>query len=313
MTTEATARYRYQVYHCLSQIMLQGMTDDALATVRNIIDLPTTASRSIDDWKAMHYALFGLNVYPYATEFLSEDGFFGGTITQSLLMLYRDADYKADDNEPLDHTGNQLGFLASLSLAEAQAHQEDIIQAIYHNTNLQRQAFDEQVLPWTPALVMAIHEQGDEIFSIFADFMLDTLIQHRLQLGDDSAYPTQTFTLPPPPDILNREGTGFREIADYLLTPIYSGLYFSRDDIVRLSQQLALPQGHGKRQSMFTYLMNTAIEERQLDNLLQLIENKAHLWQSFYQQQITIPQFADAWIDRLGITLKFIATIRSAL
>lgn len=313
MTSEATARYRHQVYHCLSQIILHGMTDDALGVMGNIIDLPNTAPYSIDDWKAMHYAIFGLNVYPYTTEFLSEDGFLGGAITQSLVALYHDADYDADDNEPLDHIGNQLGFLASLSLVEAQAHQEDIIQAIYHTTNLQRQALDEHVLPWTPALVIAIHEQGDETFSVLADFMLDTLVEHRLQLGDDSAYPTQTFTLPLPPDILNREGTGFREIANYLLTPIYSGLYFSRDDIVRLSQQLALPQGHGRRQSMFTHLINSAIEDGQLYNLLQLIEDKAHIWQAFYQQRITIPQFADAWIDRLDNTLTFIATIRSEL
>jgi len=313
MSAEAIARSRAQIYQLMSDVLLHGMTAGHLKSVKTLNDLPTTAPQSVDDWKAMHYALFGLNIYPYETEFLSTDGFFGGKVTDEIARLYYEAAYTAYVDEPLDHLGSLLGFMAMVCGEEAVGHKDDVVQAVYHMRLLQRKCLNEHILCWLPMFTLAVYAQGDETFAFLVNMLLDLTLVHHHDLGEDSSRPTRVFTLPPAPNILDNDNTGFREIADYLLTPVYSGLYFSRDDIVRLSQQLDLPHSHGKRLRMFTHLMNIAIENDKLIDLLGLLQDKATDWREFYEVRIPIPRFADVWIDRLDHTLKFLQTIRDAM
>jgi len=313
MSAETIARSRAQIYRLISDILLHGMTENHLKSVKTVPDLPATAPKSVDDWKALQYALFGLNVYPYETEFLSEDGFFGGKVTDEIARLYYEAAYRAYADEPLDHIGSLCGFMAMVCQEEAEAHKDQVMQAVYHMRLLQRKCLNEHILCWLPAFTLAVHAQEDETFSVLVDMLLELTFVHHRDLGEDSSRPTRVFTLPSAPNILNDKNTGFREIAEYLLTPVYSGLYFSRDDIVRLSEKLDLPHAHGKRHRMFTQLMNIAIEQDRLDDLLITLQDKAIDWREFYTKKVPILRFADVWIKQLENTLDFLQMIRDAM
>lgn len=293
--------------------MLVGMTDELLPIVNQLPQMDKIEAKPTDDWKADHYALFGMTVFPFETVFLSEDGFLGGSITESVARQFYDANFQPDERETVDHIGNQLGLMAFLTREEAEAREDEVIQAIQHLTHLQRQFLDSHLLRWLPALVIAIHRQGNESFSMIADLMLDLAFSHRHALEDDPLHPTQPQSLPPAPKILDDDQTGFSDIAEFLLTPVYAGLYLGRDDIARLGTQCGLPRGFGKSQHMLTNLLQTAIDHDLIDDLMQALQNEVHIWRDFYEQRVPDQRFSDAWITRLDETMQFLQTIRNAL
>lgn len=303
----------YRTYQLLSQVMLGDFTDDTLAIIHQLPEFDALESRPSDDWKADHYALFGMNVYAFETVLLSDDGLLGGAVTEAVARSYYEAGYQPDVSETADHIGNQLGLMAFLSGAEADAHEDDVVQAIHHMTHLQRKFLDEHLLCWLPSLVIAIHRQGDEAFSIIADIMLDLAIQHRKSLDEDPMHPAQLLILPPAPLILDNDKTGLKDIAEFLLTPVYSGIYLSRDDITRLGTQFRLPRGFGKRQQMLTNLLRTAVDYDAMDDLMGAFQDEVTVWSDFLHRRVPDKRFSSAWITRLDETTQFLQTIREVM
>ena len=80
MTLQQIALANSRAYHLCSQVMLVGMTNDILPIINTLPELNDIESQTTDDWKADHYALFGMNVFPYETVFLTEDGLLSLTI-----------------------------------------------------------------------------------------------------------------------------------------------------------------------------------------------------------------------------------------
>ncbi len=313
MRPQESARFNSRAYHLFSQVMLNGMTKDILPIINTLPELSEIEPQAVDDWKADHYALFNMNVFPYETVFLTEDGLLGGELSESVARAYYEGDFRTEDGETADHIGNELAFMAFLCSVEADAREDDVIQAIYYMTHLQRQFLDKHLLCWLPSLVLAIHQQGDERFSVIADLTLDLTLTHRQSLGDDSMHPTQPLTLPPAPNILDNENTGLSDIAEFLLTPVYSGFYLSRDDITRIGKQFQLPRGFGKRHQMLTKLLNTAIEHATIDDLMESLQVDINIARDFYSQRVSDKRFSEAWITRLDETTQFLQMIRDAL
>lgn len=313
MIPQETALAYSRAYDLFSQMMLFGMTDDLLPIINHLPELQRVESKSTDDWKADHYALFGMNVFPFETVFLAEDGLLGGIVTESVARAYYEAGYRPDESETADHIGNELGLMAFLCGAESDAREDEVTQAVYHMTHLQRQFLDTHLLCWLPSLVLAIHRQGNETFSIIADLVLDLSFKHRQSLDDDPMHPTPPLVLPPAPNILDNDKTGLKDIAEFLLTPVYTGLYFSRDDIARIGSQFRLPRGFGKRHQMLTNLLNTAVDYTAVDELMSALQDEVNTSRNFYSQRVPDKRFSEAWIKRLDETTQFLETIRSAL
>jgi putative dimethyl sulfoxide reductase chaperone len=313
MTPQQTALAHSRAYHLFSQMMLFGMTDDLLPIVNNLPDFTDTEAKSADDWKADHYALFGMSVFPFETVFLAEDGLLGGTVTESVTHAYYEAGYQSDDSETADHIGNELGLMAFLCGAESDAREDEVVQAIYHTIQLQRQFLDNHLLCWLPSLVLAIHQQGDEAFSVIADLVLDLVLKHRQSLYDDPMHPTQPLILPATPNILDDGKTGLKDIADFLLTPVYTGHYLSRNDITRIGGQFRLPSGFGKRHQMLTNLLSTAVDYATMDNLIGALQDEVNVSRNFYIQRVTDKRVSDAWVSRLDETTQFLQVIQDAL
>jgi len=313
MTPQEIALANSRAYHLVSQVMLFGMSDDLQQVITRIPEFQVIEPQTTGEWKADHYAVFGMNVFPFETVFLTEDGLLGGAVSDSVAHAYYEAGFRPDDSETVDHIGNELGLMAFLCDAEATAYEDDVVQAIYHATHLQRQFLDNHLLCWLPSLVIAIHQHGDERFSVIADLILDLAFKHRQALEDDTMNPTQSLVLPTVPHILESDETGLKEIAEFLLTPVYTGFYLSRDDIVRIGSHFQLPRGFGKRQQMLTNLLNTAVEYSAMDALMELLQDEINLRQKFYIQRVPDKRFSNAWISRLNETTQFLQMIRDAL
>ena len=313
MTPQETAIAYSRAYHIFGQILLSGMTDELHPLVSDMPELESIQPQSIDDWKADHYALFGMNVFPYETVYLTADGLLGGYITESVTKLYDEAGYQPDDSVTADHIANQLGLMAFLCSAEAEAREDEVTQAIYHMLHLQRQFLDQHLLHWLPSFVMSIHQQRYEAFSIIADLILDLAFDHRQSLDDDLMHSRQPLSLPPIPNILDDEKTGLKDIAEYLLTPIYTGIYLSRDDISRIGNQFRLPRGFGKRDQMLTQLFHTAVDHSAMNDLVRALQQEVDTWREFYLHRVPDDHYSTAWLSRLNGTTEFLDTIRSAL
>jgi putative dimethyl sulfoxide reductase chaperone len=313
MTPQETALINSRAYHLFSQVMLHGMTDEILPIINSLPEMRDIESQSTDEWKANHYALFGMNVFPYETVFLTEDGLLGGARSESVARAYYEAGFRSEDGETADHIGNELAFMAFLCGAESDAREDEVVQAIFHSTHLQRQFLDKHLLCWLPSLVLAIHQQRDERFSIIADLVLDLVVTHRQSLDDDPMHPTQSLSLPPAPNILESDKTELKDIAEFLLTPVYTGFYLSRDDITRIGRQFQLPRGFGKRHQMLTNLLNTAVDYSAVDDLMEALQEDINICQAFYEQRVPDKRFSHAWVTRLNETTQFLQMIRDAL
>ncbi len=123
--------------------------------------------------------------------------------------------------------------------------------------------------------------------------------------------------LPEPPPLLDDDKTGLREIANYLATPPWSGLYLSRADLGRLGRAERLPRGFGPRARMLANLLRSAATFDRLDPLLNQLAGMIQTWRSHYaalaEREVPILEMvAQTWLERLDATEEIITRMRAA-
>jgi len=305
-----------QTYSLLSRLFTYGLTEGDLEAVRQTEAL-TSHLRALfdaDEAAADHQHIFGFNVFAYESVFLDPTGQLGGAVENSTIRDYRLSGFEIDIAAPAtDHIGHQLEYLAFLGKREAGAQEENQQTHVELMRQYQRAFLDTHILRWLPPLVLATRNQNHPFYSSLADMTAETIINHRASQDEPAA---AAFNLPQPPDLLEQEGTGLKEIAAYLLTPAYSGIYLSRDDISRLARDQSVPRGFGERRQMLISLMRSVAAYgdtgRTFSSLQQLAEN----WEEAYREMATrsapMPTAA-TWMRRAAETASIIARMRSQL
>ena len=117
-------------------------------------------------------------------------------------------------------------------------------------------------------------------------------------------------------DLLADERTGLKEIAEFLLTPIYSGIYLSRDDIGRLARQQGVPRGFGDRQLLLLNLLRSAAKYETLGQVIDGLEELAGRWEQAYAEMMPSPGVggpAAMWRTRAAATVALLEQIRSRI
>ena len=305
---EATARSR--AYDLFGRLFAGGPTAGLLPTVHAIPDLAASlpATLDTDHAAAAHQHLFGFNVFPHESIFLGAGSELGGPVADGVRAFYRRAGYRADASLPAgDHLAGELGLLAFLASAEADAWEDGETGHAERIRALQRDFLDLHLLRWLPPLVQAIRQQAEPFYRALAGLTQDLALDHRSRLGDDLLAPAAPFYLPPLPDLLADKRTGLRDIATHLLTPAYSGLYLSRDDIARLARSGHLPRGFGERRQMLTNLLRSAAEYDSLPRLLAdvglLVGGWRGAYRAFGEQGLPAATgIAAVWLERLAAT-----------
>ncbi|MCB0079023.1 MAG: molecular chaperone TorD family protein [Anaerolineales bacterium] len=253
----------------LGELLLHGLTEQTLPTVRALPELAGHLSDSFeaDEAAAAHYRLLVLNLFPYASSFLSDEGLLGGAISDQLLTLYRRYDFDVSrEDVAADHLGLIALFLAQLATWQHAARHGD-----EQWLALQREVVTTQLLPWLPAFCHAVQRQAAPFYAALVDLTLQLALS---LLPAEAVVPAPD--LPLPVDPLAHERSGLREIAAFLTHAAQSGLFLSRDDIGRVAHDLDLPRGFGSRADT---LENTMRSAAQYNALPALVAAWQRLWQ----------------------------------
>lgn len=318
MNNAEFALARSRAYALFSRIFMGGIDADALPFLQHLPELAESfdaMSWDADEAAAQHYQLFGLNVFPYESIFLHDDGMLGSVVTEAVQETYRRIGFTPTSSESADHLANELAALAFLVGAEADALSDSEQAQSQRMRHLQRQFLDEHLLRWFPALVQAVHQQDVPYYSELSDVLLRMFIEHRESLGEDLLAQAGEFALPDVPVLLEREKTGLKDIAAFLLTPALSGLYLSREDIRRLGRTVELPHGFGSRQQMLTNLLRVAADYQQLEAVLQQMLELVQQWQRHYDTvaaHSTLQCIAPVWQQRLIHSANMLAQMQAA-
>jgi TorA maturation chaperone TorD len=295
---------RSRTYAILGRLYRHGLDEETLPTIRAISQLAAALPDSfdVDEAAADHHHLFGFNVFPFQSIFLDPAGLLGGDISEQVLRFYREAGYGSggESVENPDHIGQELGFLAFLSGAEAAAWQDNLAAAAGRMAALIGDFLDRHLLLWLSPLILAIRQQAHPFYTALADLTLDVLLDHRRDLDGS---PTTFSSLPAAPKLLEDEKTSLRDIAAYLLSPPLSGIYLSRDDIGRLARKAGLPRGFGKRRDMLLNLLRSASQYDQFGQILALLQAVVTGWQEAYAEI----EWAGEWQARVRETGSMLA------
>jgi TorA maturation chaperone TorD len=302
---------RSNAYHLFSRLFQRGLTPALLPLVNTFPELAValadpadTAAFDPDQLAADHSHLFGFNIFPYQSLFLDEASSLGGRVSEEVLEFYNRVGFSVlQGGECPDHIGLELAFLAFLSAGEADAWEDGQMPVAQRNRRWQRRFHDEHLLRWLPGLSRAVRQQGERFYTALADLTLQLALEHRKDLANDLPAPRQDFQLPPIPDEIKNEMPSLNGVALILLTPAYSGLYLSRDDISRLARPLNIPCGVGARQQMLTYLVQAAADDDRLPCLLESLQALVGAWSSFYtackEGEPALAQISSVWLERL--------------
>lgn len=314
------ARARQHSYQLLGQIYLTGVTNEVLPLVQAVPELAQALPEpcDLDEAAATHYQLFGFNVFPYEAIFLDESGLLGGEVTVSVRHSYHHFGYvdEAAGHGP-DHIGQELAAMAFLCLAEAEALARGAGKTAVSRQHQQITFLQHHLLRWLPAFVHAVKTQDDAFYTAVAKLTLAFIDDHYQSLLLATGQLPEKWAMPSSPCGLNDEETGLKDIAKFLTTPVYSGLFFSRDDVGRLARHLDLPRGFGDRQQLLTNLMRTAVQYDQFSTWLKVLETAAGDWQTAYQAQAAhkpwLLPFVQPWQERAAQTISHITYMQSEL
>lgn len=292
---------RSRAYEALAGALHEGITP-ALAGVLG------ADGQDAEALAAEHYRVLGLNVYPYAGVFLSGDGLMGGVEADACQAFYASVGWEVPNQQP-DHLGVQLGALGWLAGAEADALFDGAGGQAARVRGLRRRFLDERVLTWLPTFARAVTWQGEGVMADLARLALELAVTDRQALGDDLMGGFGApLALPSPPDLMADPKTTLRDIAHYLTTTAWAGLYLSRDDIARWAQRHAVPTGFTDRQTLLHNVLRSAVAYGRFAPLMDDLRALAEDWAGYYEAG-TWP-WREVWAARARQTATMLREVR---
>lgn len=286
MAPAQAAWAHHHSYALLSRLFLEGLTAEIVPYLQQVEALAPLLPCPFDEDQAAagHQQLFGFEIFPYEAIFLDESGLLGGALSNAITSSYRQAGYQVgSSSESADHVGHELGLLAWLAGAEAEAL-EDGLALVAQNLQARRQDFlQRHLLRWLPALVLAIGQEGVPFYTALADLTLQ-LCEEEVTTDVEAGANAASYRLPQPPQLLGEKDTGLKEIAGFLLTPPFSGLYLSHSSLARLARELGLPRGFGSRRQILVNALRSAAQYDMLPQLLAGLEQIVTQWERGYAE-----------------------------
>lgn len=327
MASSNEAQGRSRLYTLCQALYMAGITADILSIVRDVPELSATVpeTMAVDELGAMHQQLFGFNLFPFESTFLGQEQLLGNVISEAVDAQFRRLGYlPTGESGAADHIGEELGLLAHLCAAEADAVEDQKWLIVQQLRRAQKSFLEEHLLRWLAPFIVAVQRHEIPFFSEVATITLTLVAEHYLALLQDEygegmpakapKIPTTqsagqqhvTWQLIAAPDLVADPKTSLRDIAIFLLTPVYSGIFLSRDLINQLGRMQRLPRGFGSREQMFTNLLRTAAQYEATPVLLEGIEAELANWGNRYEaivqyHPILVP-FVQPWLTRLEDT-----------
>lgn len=339
---------RSRAYGLFSRLYRGGLTSNDLPVVCAIDALSphVAAVFDADEAAADHYAVFGLDVFPFAGSYLDADGLTGGRAADAAYAFYEEAGLTVSaSGESADHLSTELALLEYLTATEANALRNrtspDPNPSEADRARARQLRFlKAHVFTWLPPFLEALSRQDDPFYRALGELTLDLVLDHCEALGKrhgarDAAASEGLDPEPTPrskadtprsaaddenetaddisaDDLLDRERTGLGDIAAFLATPAKSGLCLSRGDIAAMSRSEELPRGFGSRAQTLTNLLRSSVEFGRVDELLERLRLRIRDARTFYTAVAAagLSDEAASWLERLTATERIIDRLR---
>ena len=310
LTATEIATARSHTYALFARLYQSGPT---LELHPIVVGIPQLAEQMTDPFDAdleatHHQTLFGFNVFPHESVFLTGDGLLGGSITQQVVESYNQMGFDtAPDSIAPDHICQELGFLAYLCAAECDAHQYGHQKSVERLQQAQFDFLDRHLWRWLPPFADAVAEMGGPFYAALSDLTCRLAGDHLLTIS----LPSSHFDLPETDFTLDDSNTRLADIAELLIRPGRCGFLLSKADLIQLGRDFGLPTGFGERKQLLLNLMRSAVNfDRfpELVHMLQMLAARRHNAYGRQADQLPVTAtYAHTWQERTAAIMELLA------
>ncbi|HIE59027.1 MAG TPA: hypothetical protein EYH43_04070 [Persephonella sp.] len=174
---------RINMYGLLSRLFIEEVDPFTLAKIKENEDLleffPNTREwdkfweKDVmklveEDLNVDFTTIFILNVYPYESVFVNDEGHINPTITNPTLIFYRDNGYSIDLNKTRalspDHIGVELEFMMNLVQEELNALAKEDEKEVERIRKIQKKFLEEHLANWSLPYLLAVKDIAETPF-----------------------------------------------------------------------------------------------------------------------------------------------------
>lgn len=309
-----TAIARSRLYALVGNVYQFGLTPELLPVVQAIEEFALTLSSeyAASEAAAAHQRIFGFALFAHESIFLDPSGMLGGPTAEKVATHYAELGYPSNSNAADgDHLGAELTLLAHLCGAEAEAWEDGEQAQAIRMQAAQCRFMQNHLLQWIAPCLWAIRQEGDPFYSAVAEVTWDLVSDHYTSIAK---LPAWAIELPAPPTLLSDPKTSLRDIAEFLMTPCYSGLFLSRTAVGELGRALQLPRGFADRTTMLVNLMQSAAQYdgslALLEQLIAKFEATSRWYNSCRHGSAKLDFALQPWIERTEATVNLLGEMR---
>ncbi|ACO03185.1 MAG TPA: hypothetical protein DEP48_06195 [Persephonella sp.] len=187
---------RINMYGFLSRLLIEEIDAETLRKIKNneeILDLfPNTKQWDLfwekdekklieEDLNVDFTTVFLLNVYPYESVFIHDEGHINPTVTNPTLIFYREHGYSIDLNKTRalspDHIAVEMEFMMNLIQEELDSLKKENENEAKRLRNIQKRFLEEHLGSWGPVYLMAARDMAEtpfyyDVCQLALDFIL---------------------------------------------------------------------------------------------------------------------------------------------
>lgn len=197
--------------------------------------------------RAEYTDLFVVQLYPYASVYLSASGQLGGVVQEHIAGFWRVL--KQPVPRDPDHIATLFSTYAQLahhSISGDEAYLSGLVPQLRH-------AFLwEHMASWILPFTARVCELGSTAYRAWATLIVDAFEAEAAQVGPPSILPLHLRNAPPLPRTVDLD-----ELVNIVFSPIRSGMIIARADISRCARDLGL----GTRVAERRYTLHTLLTQ----------------------------------------------------
>ncbi|WP_457640304.1 TorD/DmsD family molecular chaperone [Persephonella sp.] len=174
---------RINMYGLLSRLLIEELDVETLNRIKNTPEFLELFPRT-KEWEKLHSkdtkklieedlnvdftTVFLLNVYPYESVFMHDEGHIDPTATNQTFLFYREHGYSIDLNKTRalspDHIAVEMEFMMTLAQEELKAIESGNEKEIHRLRNIQKQFLEEHLLNWGIVYLLAAKDMAETPF-----------------------------------------------------------------------------------------------------------------------------------------------------
>lgn len=268
-----------ELFRALGALAERPSTEtDAIARVLGLGPVPTTVE---------YTELFQLDLHPYASVHLGDEGMLGGEARDRVAGFWR-ALGLVPPSEP-DHLAGLLGLYATIGDAGAP-------------DEVQRALLWEHLLPWLPAWLEKAREIAPPFYREWAGLLEAALVAEAERLPADGLVPLQLRESAP---FADPRTDGLDALVTSLLASARSGMVLVRSNLVRAGRELGLGVRLGERRHVLRALL-----AQDASGSLRWLAGEAERWIGRHRHMApALVPVTDFWATRAERTAALLAEL----